>query len=227
MELDERLKAVAAFALNSKSVADIGTDHAYLAVYLAEHGVEKLIAADKNLGPCEAARRTIETADLTDKIEVRQGDGLAVLRENEVETICIAGMGGALIADILAAKRAVLASTKRLVLQPMNAAPFLRRRLYELGFFIKSESLAKADGRLYEIICAERGEKPLPKNAILIVGECLLKEKGKYFAEHFENLLAERRRILENMGKSERARTSEKYVAVKTELEELEALKNA
>ena len=104
MKLDARLQAVLDFVPEGGAVADIGTDHGYLAAALIEEGrAEHVIASDLNLGPCEAARRTVREQNLKEQIEVRQGDGLTVLAPGEVQTACIAGMGGALMADILEA----------------------------------------------------------------------------------------------------------------------------
>ena len=110
MTLDKRLQAVADFVPKGCKVADIGTDHGYLAKYLYEQDNSRyVIAADLNAGPCEAARKTFAEFGLEDKIPVRQGSGLEPLSAGEVDTVCIAGMGGKLIADILAGKKEVFA----------------------------------------------------------------------------------------------------------------------
>ena len=79
MKLDGRLQAVAAFVPAGSRAADIGTDHAYLAMaLLLERGAASVIASDKNAGPCQAARHTLQAAGIADRIAVRQGDGLTV-----------------------------------------------------------------------------------------------------------------------------------------------------
>ena len=158
MRLDGRLAAVAALVPRGARAADVGTDHAYLAIALLnEQDVETVIATDKNEGPCAAARRTISASGFANRVQVRLGDGLAPLSPGEVDTVCIAGMGGGLIASILAEGAEVLTEVSRLVLQPMNDAAALRQWLYDNGWHIVEESLATADGRLYEIIAAEPG----------------------------------------------------------------------
>ena len=95
MKLPERLLRIASFVPQSSLVADIGTDHALLPVYLARQGIcSKVIATDLHPGPLEAARSTVALFNLWKQVELRQGDGLEVIRPGEVNVIIIAGMGG-------------------------------------------------------------------------------------------------------------------------------------
>ncbi len=186
--LDARLQAVADFVPHDCSVADIGTDHAYLAIELYRANENrKVIAADLNAGPCEAARRTIREAGFEDNIEVRQGDGLSPLTPSEVETVCIAGMGGKLEADILEASPNVFAKLKCVVLQPQNGQEYLRQWLYEHDWHIEDEQLVKAEGRLYQIIKAAPGTAPMPLEAELILGPVLLKKQPELFREYVQS----------------------------------------
>ena len=212
MRLDHRLSAVAALVPRNAKVADVGTDHAYLAMALIEScGVETVIATDKNEGPCAAARRTLLAAGLLERVPVRCGDGLAPLAAGEVDTICIAGMGGGLIASILAAGENVLADVSRLVLQPMNDAAMLRQWLYDNGWRIVEERLATEDGRLYEIIAAEPGKEKSPEPWLLALGPVLWKNRPPLFKRHAEAQMARLRRILRGMEQSVLARESEAY----------------
>ena len=223
MRLDDRLAAVAAFVPRGARVADVGTDHAYLAIALMEErDAAHVIATDKNEGPCAAARRTLLAAGLSERVPVRCGDGLVPLSPGEVDTVCIAGMGGGLIASILAAKPDVLRKLSRLVLQPMNDAPTLRRWLYENGWHIAEEQLATADGRLYEIIAAERGEEDSPEPWLLTIGPVLWRKKPSLFARHIKAQIERLRRILCGMEKSETARGSDAYREIAAELREIE-----
>ena len=223
MRLDNRLAAVAALVPHGAHVADIGTDHAYLAIALVkERGVAKVIATDKNEGPCTAARRTLADAGFAERIPVRSGDGLSVLAPDEVDTICIAGMGGGLIATILDEGTETLSTVSRLVLQPMNDAAALRRWLYENGWHITKESLATADGHLYEIFAAEPGVQEMPEPWLLTLGPVLWREKPPLFARHAEAQMERLRRILRGMEKSEAARKSDAYKKIAEELRTIE-----
>ena len=207
------MKAVMNFVGAGSRVADVGADHGYLSIALAQSGrAEKVIATEKNLGPCEAARKNISAAGLDGVIEIRLGDGLKVLSAGEVDTICIAGMGGALIVKILGDAPEVVQSAARLILQPMNAAKKIRAWLAENSWAIVDEDLAESSGIIYEIICAEKNpsEKIFKRET-----SPLLK---KFLTQRLEKL----ERVLAEMSKSDSARTSEKYSAT---LAEVHALK--
>lgn len=223
MQLDERLTAVADFVPRNSSAADIGTDHAYLAVVLAERGAAKVIAADLNAGPCESARRTVRDNGYAGKIEVRQGNGLAVLKPGEVKIVCIAGMGGELIKEILAARPEITKDLERLVLQPMNEAESLREWLYNHNWKIIDETLVRESGRMYEIICAEPGDAACPEKSLLEIGEKLWEKRHPLLKEHIDRLLQKKEKVLTGMRKSEIARESSRYKVILKEKEELEA----
>ncbi len=212
MQLDSRLQALADFVAPGSRVADIGTDHAYLPVYLVMNGKSDfVIAGDKNAGPCQAAKRTVREYEMERRIFVRQGDGLKVLEPGEVDTVCIAGMGGSLISDILCARLDLLKTVDTLVLQPMNDAPELRKWLYQHDWHIGDEALALSDGRIYEIILAKRGRRKRPSPLMLAIGPVLWEKKSGLLRHHIEALLFRERRIAVGLEKSERMKKSRKY----------------
>ncbi|HAT55745.1 MAG TPA: tRNA (adenine(22)-N(1))-methyltransferase TrmK, partial [Lactobacillus sp.] len=118
--LSKRLAAVASYVPKSARIADIGSDHAYLPVYLAKRNqIAFAVAGEVVDGPFENAVSEIAAQRLTDKIDARLGDGITVLRpEDRIDTIVIAGMGGTLISDILERGWQHLSGQERLVLQP-------------------------------------------------------------------------------------------------------------
>ncbi|MBO5797412.1 MAG: SAM-dependent methyltransferase, partial [Clostridia bacterium] len=149
-ELTPRLAAVAALVRPGSRLADIGTDHAYLPVWLVAQGICPFaIASDIGEGPANSARRTISEAELSHLIPVRVGDGLASIQPGEVEDIAIAGMGGETIAAILEAAPWVASERYHLVLQPMSKPERLRRFLLERGFGIEKETVLAEGERLY------------------------------------------------------------------------------
>jgi len=155
--LSIRLAAIAARVPASSRLADIGSDHALLPVYLAEQGkLAAGIAGEVNPGPYEAARRQVRESGVEDRIEVRKGDGLAVLAPGEVDVITIAGMGGGLIVSILEAGADRLAGVRLLVLQPNVGEDQVRRYLLANDWLLAAEEILEEDGKIYEILTAER-----------------------------------------------------------------------
>lgn len=141
-ELSKRLLTVASMVENDSVVADIGTDHAYIPIYLVEQGVcKKAIAMDVNPGPLERAREHILASGLSEQIVTRLSDGLAKLSENEADTYVIAGMGGPLMVSILARRMDLLQKGKTLVLQPQSEIGEVREFLIHNHYKIIQEEM--------------------------------------------------------------------------------------
>lgn len=222
MQLKERLKAVCDFITPGNVVADIGTDHAYLPIYLIEQGIApRALATDVHAGPYRAAGQAVRRAGLGDKIDVRFGDGIATLAPGEAATAVIAGMGGKTMTDILAAKPNVTASFVQLVLQPMNAAKILRSWLIEHGWRIVAENLVFEDGRLYEIISAEPGRQEELKPILYEVGPKLWADRHSLLKYHIAALLAQTKKVLAGMEAGAHAPQQEKYRREKQKAVEL------
>ena len=156
LKLTNRLLKIASLVTPNKRLADIGTDHGYIPVYLLNQGkINFAILADINKGPLENARSEVRRNKLEDKVDLRLGSGIEVLKKDEVDEIIIAGMGGILIAELLEANKEVAHSAEKLILQPMQAQDELRKYLFNNGYEILDECLEKEDFRLYEIIVAK------------------------------------------------------------------------
>ena len=156
LKLTDRLLKIAELVSEGKRVADIGTDHGYIPVYLLNNNkINYAILADVNKGPLENARKEVRHNKLEEKVDLRLGSGLEVLNPNEVDEVIIAGMGGILISELLEAKKEVAHTVDKLILQPMQAQEELRKYLYNNGYEILDEVLVKEDFRIYEIIVAK------------------------------------------------------------------------
>lgn len=179
LELTKRLMKVASFVRDGAFLIDVGTDHAYLPIHLTECGkVRAAIASDINEGPCESARIHIAERGLSCKISVKRANGLCGHVAKEKTDIVIAGMGGALICEILENADFIKNTDIRLILQPMRNVPDLRRYLLENGFNIIGEALACEEERIYEIICASYdGEKRNINALSLILGDKNIENK--------------------------------------------------
>lgn len=153
MELTNRLKTVAEMIPNCNTVADIGTDHAYIPIYAIKNNISKYaVACDVNEGPLKIAEKNIKNNLLEKNISTKLSNGLEGLEKNEADVIVIAGMGGQLITDIIRAGVDKISSDAVLILQPMIAQSDLRRYLFENGFSITDERLAQEGNKVYNII---------------------------------------------------------------------------
>ncbi len=153
IKLSPRL-AAAAELVGKGSVADIGTDHAFLPIYLVQKGHPRALASDINEGPCQRARTNIYANGLHCKIKVACCPGLDAVDEFAPDNIVIAGMGGEMIASILAASDYPVKSRCRLVLQPQSMQDVLRRYLCHHGFRIDRETVVYDGGKYYQVFSA-------------------------------------------------------------------------
>ncbi|CAM3960808.1 tRNA (adenine(22)-N(1))-methyltransferase TrmK [Paenibacillus alkaliterrae] len=176
LKLSKRLQGIADYVSPGSKIADIGSDHAMLPVYLLQ--IDKCpaaIAGELNAGPYEAAKKQGADAGLSNRLTVRQGDGLQVLQPGEADTVTIAGMGGSLMSEILEAGHAAgkLEGVKELVLQPNVGEEIVREWLLEHGWYLEAESILEEDGKIYEIMHAVRISEADIRNANLYEGEFL------------------------------------------------------
>lgn len=153
--ISNRLKMIANKVQPHSRLADIGSDHALLPVYLvSQHIVTFAIAGEYHIGPLESAKKQVKEANLSDKIDVRHGDGLAVVARGEVDCVTIAGMGGNLITRILDEGKDKLDDVRQLILQPNVGEDVVRRWLYEHDWYVTEEDILLEDDKIYEIIHA-------------------------------------------------------------------------
>ena len=154
IKLTERLAAVASL-VGKGTVADIGTDHAQLPIWLVQNGHPRALASDINEGPCQRARVNIYEWGLHGKIKVRCCAGLDGIEDFSPDNIVIAGMGGKMIASILAASEYPKESCCKLVLAPQSMQDVLRRYLCENGFSILDETVVLDGGKFYQVLSAK------------------------------------------------------------------------
>ena len=127
IKINDRLLTAVRFVRNGKRFADIGTDHAYLPIYLINRGIiTNAIAADINKGPLDKAHENICKYNLQDNIHTVLCDGLSKIEPDSVDDIAIFGMGGELIVKIIDEASWVKDTDKRLILQPMTHPEKLR-----------------------------------------------------------------------------------------------------
>jgi len=169
------------------------------------------IAGDVNAGPLAAAGEALAARGLGDRVDLRRGDGFAVLEAGEAATVVIAGVGAALAERIIRAGQASakLGGVRRLIVQANHGFPKLgqlRGALDELGWVIVDEAIARDQGRLYVVIVAERGAARLRGEAEREMGPVLLRRRGDpLVAAWFQRERGRIERALAGMGSADAA----------------------
>lgn len=159
--LSERLSAVAGLVKKDSAIADVGTDHGYIPVYLYKAGIIKsAVAADVNEKPLASCKALVVQEGLSDVIKTRLSNGLDNILPDEYDTVIIAGMGGELIADILS--RAEI-ENKHIILNPMTHPEIARKFLYDNGFDIINDLIIKDGRHYYSVFDANYTGEILPK----------------------------------------------------------------
>lgn len=176
--ISNRLKLVASFVPFGARLLDVGSDHAYLPIYLVQKGqINAAIAGEIVEGPYRSALSHVRENQLSHIIDVRLANGLEAFSINDkIDVITIAGMGGRLIADILESGKVKLAAVNRLILQPNNREDDVRRWLMENHFRLVNESILLENDKYYEVLVAEKGSQSLSDLEVRF-GAHLLKEK--------------------------------------------------
>lgn len=204
MELSRRLLSVAGEVTRGNRLADIGTDHGYIPIYLIQQGiVPSALAMDVNQGPLDRAKVNIKEAGLEDKIGTRLSNGLEKLSPLEADSIVIAGMGGALMEDILTRGKNVISEGKELILQPQSEIFKVRHFLHDNGYAIVKEIILKEDGKYYFIIKALPGEQHFSEEYFYEYGEYLLKSGDGLMKEYLKGEIDKLKNILESLKKND------------------------
>lgn len=225
MQLSERLLAVAGLVTPGLRLADVGTDHGYIPLWLTEQGViPGAIAMDVNQGPLERARENIRNHGLEEKIETRLSDGVAALRPGEAESVVIAGMGGCLMIKILEEGAEVLQTVKELVLQPQSDIDQVRRYLYAAGYQITKEKMILEDGKYYPMMHVVHGIEEKLSDIEYLYGPCLLKKKDACLKTYLEKEGRTLKQIKEGLAKRGTPKAEERMEEID---EKLELLKKA
>lgn len=201
MELSIRLEKIASMVEICEKVADIGTDHAYIPIYLIENGIcKRAVASDINKGPVEKAKKNILLNGLEDEIECRLGGGLSTLKPGEVNCAIIAGMGGNLIRDIIQQDEIVFEKLDYCILQPVQNPEVLRKFIYKMGYTIIDEELCFEEGKYYEILKIKYGEKNISIDPIYYeIGKKLIDKKQPLINSYINYKLDRYNKVYENI----------------------------
>lgn len=179
MEITKRLESIAKCVKSGAVVADIGTDHGYVPIYLVKSGIsQKTYAMDINKGPLEKASENIRRYGVTDQVTTILSNGLVGLEDTSVDTVIIAGMGGMLIANILEAGEKQLAHTDNLILSPHLDVEVVRRKVHSLGYKIVEEQMLTDEDKDYNILVCQKGSEAYETDESYRFGALLLEAKN-------------------------------------------------
>ena len=201
--IPKRMLAIANLADNSKVLADVGCDHAYISINLLEKGkVDRIIASDLREGPLNIAKDNIKLEGFEERIETRLCAGLCGYEAGEVDTILISGMGGMLVKEILSESIDVVRRADTLILEPQSDLRVVRAYLKDIGFEIIDEDMLNEGGKYYQIMKAVKSKERMEvcddigAMAENEFGPILIKKKHPVLLEflkkrknHFERLL--------------------------------------
>ncbi len=229
MELSKRLQAVADLISEGMTVADIGTDHGYIPVYLLNTGkASKVIAMDVKKGPLDRAKEHLATLLEQGDAQTRLSDGLKGLTPGEAECAVIAGMGGGLVIKILQDSPEVTVSLKECILQPQSEISKVRAFLLQEGFSIIQEDMVEEDGKYYPMM------KVIPPQTFgnhltvlwseeeLQYGKLLLDQKHPVLYAFLLREKGIRERLLEDFAKQQGERLEQRSREIRQELELIE-----
>lgn len=223
--ISPRLVTVANMVSHYK-VADIGTDHGKLLVYLYQKKRLKFgIGSDINEGPADSCRQNILKYGLKDKIEIRVGDGLKTIKSGEVDSIVIAGMGGKLILKILEENLEIAKSVSEIILQPMTNISKLLSGLNKLNFKISDASLVEEKDKLYQIFRIQDGVGSYDRPVDLIISPLYKQNNDPLLLELLKREIFKAKNKLEGLKKSGNADKNEISSTEKL-LKELENYEN-
>lgn len=197
MQLSNRLQAVAHMVTPGHVLADVGTDHGYIPIYLVQIGrIKQAIAMDLRKGPLEKAISNIKEAGLTDQIQTRLSDGVMKLQPLEVDSITIAGMGGGVIQKILKDGASVFVQAKEFILQPQTEIEEVRRFLIKHGYEIIEEHMIEEEQKFYPMMKVINNPSKMWENVELRYGKLLLQSKNLVLLEFLQREKGSLERVL-------------------------------
>ena len=226
IELSPRLYSVADLVPEGAVLADIGTDHGLLRVYLLQRGrIKAAVAADLREGPLSKAKENAVKYGLTEKMKFVLCDGLSRISPDDADTISIAGMGGETISSILSAAPWTKFSHHKLILQPMTSVYDLRDFLSKNGYTIKMEYLNREDRRIYVTMEVEPGECQPYSEGEKWAGRQWKGMESPLRGAFLEDMLHRAKRALDGIEKSTRPEDESRRELLRTIVPEVEALR--
>ena len=201
----DRLEAIVSLIDSCNILADIGTDHGYVAEKAIKNGLcKRVIATDINKGPLNSAISHLTNLGFDNMVDFRLGGGLTVIDENEIDCAVIAGMGGELISSILEESKNVSKSIKSFVLQPMTNIDVLRKYLYDNGYTIVKEIIVKEFHHYYFILKVINQSSSCEDEIFYDISKYLFDKKDTLLLEYMNKIIDINNKILINLNKAKK-----------------------
>lgn len=183
MKISKRLRMIAELVPKCRLLYDVGTDHAYLPIYLVKSGkAERAVASDISSVSADKALENVVGEGLEDKIKVRCGNGLSTLSEDEKpDVILISGMGGVLTVQLLEGNEKAVSEASCLILQPQHNIETVRKYTEKIGFGITAEDFSEENGKAYFTLRCERCDVPPLSHRELALGRFLPEGRNPLF----------------------------------------------
>ena len=236
MKLSKRLETIvhmaSSWALQQESkvrAADVGTDHGFVPICLIERGIAAhAFALDVGEGPLLRAREHVRKRGLTDRIDLRLGDGLTPLARGEADLVILSGMGGELMLRILKEGSLVRDSIKGWIFSPQSEIAMFRRGLKELELSITEEEMVQEDGKFYVVMTAEKSSDESPAYAEgtdreyeYQYGKRLIEKKDPVLREFLKREEKQLATLWEHLKNQEGQKARERLKEVEKKLEEV------
>jgi Predicted SAM-dependent methyltransferase len=201
MNLNLRLKCVADRIRRGSYPADIGTDHAYIPIYLIKNEIcGRVIATDIRRGPLLKAEKNILEYGIKDRILLAQGPGLTPVLNHDIDCAILAGMGGRVIRDILEDGKSKAGMVDYFVIQPVQYPEVVREYLYNNNYSIQEDRLIKENGRIYQVMTAVHGTDIIDDCIFFEFGKKLIENKDPLLHEYIEKKISELKKVIEKTG---------------------------
>lgn len=218
MQISERLKTVASFVTEGMKVADIGTDHAYVPIYLIREGkIPSALAMDVGAGPLQRAREHIAEQGLSEKIETRLSNGFSAFQKGDAQSVVIAGLGGELMIQILNLGKDVISEVSEFILSPHSEIHKVRSYLMEQGFSIVRETMLCEEGIYYTIMRAVYGRGDYETEPEIWYGKRLLEERNPVLLEYLKKEYTVRMQIEEKLSRVQNDNAVRRRTEIKEE----------
>lgn len=216
VKLSGRLDAIKRTVIPCSRLADVGCDHGFVSIALAAENVaDKVIAMDINKGPLTQAEHNIREYGLEERIETRLSNGLHKTTSHDgIDSIVIAGMGGALMTDILTEGFETVKGVKQMVLQPQSEMFLVRKWIRTNGFHIETEGFLYDMGKYYTVMDVRPGEREETEPELSVLydeySEYLIKSKDRLYMEYIVRGIEVNKGYLEGISKEKQGGLNKK-----------------